>query len=52
MASYWGFIRASPFRLSSDDGTGGSYLIVLQSTGGERDFYYAEVYLPAIDALK
>ena len=28
-----------------------TYLIVLQSLPGERDFYYNEVYLPAIDAL-
>ena len=36
----------------AEDGTGRSYLILLQSTGSERDFHYAEVYLPAIDALK
>jgi len=28
-----------------------TYLVVLQSLPGERDFYYSEVYLPAIDAL-
>ena len=46
-------VKGLPWDIAlADDGTGGSYLIVLQSTGGERDFYYAEVYLPAIDALK
>lgn len=33
------------------ESNGTSYFILLQSTAGERDFYYAEVYLPAIDAL-
>ncbi len=36
----------------AEDGTGRSYLVLLQSTRSERDFYYAEVYLPAVDALK
>ena len=35
--------------IAESDGT--SYLILLQSTAGERDFYYAEVYLPAIDGF-
>ena len=35
--------------IAESDGT--SYLILLQSTASERDFYYAEVYLPAVDAL-
>ena len=35
----------------AEDGTR-TYLILLQSTGSERDFYYAEVYLPAIKALE
>jgi hypothetical protein len=28
-----------------------SYLIILQSTASERDFYYDKVFLPAVDAL-
>jgi len=35
--------------IAESDGT--SFFILLQSTAGERDFYYTEVYLPAIDAL-
>jgi pimeloyl-ACP methyl ester carboxylesterase len=35
--------------IAESDGT--SYFILLQSMAGERDFYYTEVYLPAIDAL-
>lgn len=35
--------------IAESDGT--SYFILLQTTAGERDFYYTEVYLPAIDAL-
>ena len=35
--------------VAESDGT--SYLILLVSTASERDFYYMEVYLPAIDAL-
>jgi len=30
---------------------GTSYLILLQSIASERDFYYAEAFLPALDAL-
>jgi len=30
---------------------GTSYLILLQTTASERDFYYAEAFLPALDAL-
>jgi len=37
--------------LALAESNGTSYLILLQSTAGERDFYYAEVFLPAIDAL-
>jgi hypothetical protein len=35
--------------IAESDGT--SYFILLQSMASERDFYYTEVYLPAIDAL-
>jgi len=37
--------------LAMAENNGSSYLILLQSTAAERDFYYAEVYLPAIDAF-
>jgi len=39
------------FDLAIAESDGTSYLILLQSTASERDFYYAEVYLPAVDAL-
>jgi pimeloyl-ACP methyl ester carboxylesterase len=39
------------FDLAIAESNGTSYLILLQSTASERDFYYAEVYLPAVDAL-
>jgi len=35
--------------IAESDGT--SYFILLQSTASERDFYYAEVFLPAIDGF-
>ena len=37
--------------LAVAESNGTSYLILLQSTASERDFYYAEVFLPAVDAL-
>ena len=43
---------AVPFDFALADDGWGTYLIMLKSTGSERDFYYAEVYLPAIDALR
>jgi len=39
------------FDLAIAESDGTSCLILLQSTASERDFYYAEVYLPAVDAL-
>jgi hypothetical protein len=39
------------FDLAITESDGTSYLILLQSTASERHFYYAEVYLPAVDAL-
>ena len=38
------------FDLAIVEGDGISYFILLQSAAGERDFYYTEVFLPAIDA--
>jgi pimeloyl-ACP methyl ester carboxylesterase len=35
--------------IAESDGT--SYLVLLQAIAGERDFYYTQVFLPAIDAL-
>jgi len=37
--------------LAIAESDGNSYFILLQSTASERDFYYTEVYLPALDAL-
>ena len=46
-------VRGLSFDIAlAEEGAEKSYLILLQSTSGERDFYYAKVYLPAIDALK
>ena len=37
--------------LAVTESEGTAYLVLLQSPASERDFYYANVYLPAIDAL-
>jgi pimeloyl-ACP methyl ester carboxylesterase len=37
--------------LAIAESKGTSYLILLQSTSSERDFYYTEVFLPAIDGF-
>ena len=36
----------------AQDETGVTYFIVLQSTCGERQLYYNEVFVPAVDALR
>ena len=36
----------------AQDETGATYFIVLQSTSGERQLYYNEVFVPAVDALR
>jgi pimeloyl-ACP methyl ester carboxylesterase len=51
----WQLYRASTRGLSLDialaEQEGTTYIVILQTTGGERDILYNEVFLPAIDAL-
>jgi TAP-like protein. len=44
-------VQDTPIDLAIAESGGTAYFILLQSTVSERDFYYSEVFLPAVDAL-